>query len=169
MAKVKPELQPLFDLINGREDELADVNIFRTAANNIQTTGALMVKNRQYGWWPPEAVLTLELPWKENKPRISRIPPGIYEAEKYNSPRFKRIVILLKGVPGRTSIEIHPGNTMNDTTGCILVGKEWGDINRDGNPDVIKSNQAMDKILSLLPDTFRVRIWDCIETNKETA
>jgi hypothetical protein len=161
MKKVNPKSQIPTNLVDGIENELKEVNIFRTAENDTQTRGVIIVKNENNGWWLPEAFCTLELPWRDNQRNISRIPAGEYEAIKYYSPKFKRTVILLLDVPERTGIEIHPGNTIDDTTGCIVVGKKWGDINKDGNPDVLDGRKAMDKILSLLPETFKVRIWDC--------
>ncbi len=50
------------------------------------------------------------------------IPYGDYEVELYNSPRFKRVVPLLKNVPGFEMIEMHMGNSSTDSEGCILVG-----------------------------------------------
>jgi len=50
------------------------------------------------------------------------IPEGAYRCSMYNSPRLMREVILLHDVPGYSMIEIHPGNSANDTEGCILLG-----------------------------------------------
>ena len=44
------------------------------------------------------------------------IPPGSYRLTVYNK------VLLLHGVPNRSMIELHPGNTIKDSKGCILVG-----------------------------------------------
>ena len=51
------------------------------------------------------------------------IPTGEYEIIMYNSPRFKRLLPLLKDVPNFAGILIHRGNTIEDTSGCILVGE----------------------------------------------
>ena len=54
------------------------------------------------------------------------IPKGIYEIQLTQSPRFKRILPLLIGVPNYSGVRIHPGNTAKDTEGCILVGTSVG-------------------------------------------
>lgn len=51
------------------------------------------------------------------------IPKGIYKITLVSSPRFKRILPRLHDVPGFTGILIHRGNTIDDTSGCILVGE----------------------------------------------
>ena len=40
------------------------------------------------------------------------------------SPKFNS-VFLLHGVPDRSGILIHSGNTLRDTEGCILVGSSF--------------------------------------------
>lgn len=100
---------------------------------------------------------TLELPDLDNQTDISCIPAGTYEAVKYQSPS-KGDVILLKGVPNRTYIEIHSGNYTSQILGCILVGDSIKDINNDGVPDVTNSVNTLKKLLSILPDSFKVEI-----------
>lgn len=50
------------------------------------------------------------------------IPTGDYEVIITLSNRFKRDLPLLKDVPGFAGIRIHPGNTAEDTEGCLLPG-----------------------------------------------
>ncbi len=52
---------------------------------------------------------TIELPWKDNRPRISCIPEGRYAVERRWSPRFG-YHLWIKGVPGRSLILMHPAN-----------------------------------------------------------
>lgn len=52
-----------------------------------------------------------------------KIPDGTYTFNKAYHDKFKCNVFELEGVPKRSAILIHPGNTQKDTIGCILVGK----------------------------------------------
>jgi hypothetical protein len=50
--------------------------------------------------------------------------------------------IELTGVPGRTNVQIHTGNTPDDSEGCILVGMKLG----DDLCSVIDSRKAYDAL-----------------------
>ena len=50
------------------------------------------------------------------------IPSGSYECVYTYSNRFKKMLPLLKYVPGFDGIRIHSGNSAKDTEGCILAG-----------------------------------------------
>lgn len=50
------------------------------------------------------------------------IPLGTYRVIITYSVRFKRLLPLIVDVPGRVGIRIHPGNTEDDTEGCLLLG-----------------------------------------------
>jgi hypothetical protein len=64
-----------------------------------------------------------------SRPEYPCIPAGTYPVEMLESPRFGQITPHLQNVPGRSLIEIHPGNNAEDTEGCLLVGqtesKDW--------------------------------------------
>jgi hypothetical protein len=52
--------------------------------------------------------------------------PGEYEVSITYSPKFKRDLPLLHGIPQFTAVRIHPGNFASDSEGCILVGVNRG-------------------------------------------
>ncbi|KKL64542.1 hypothetical protein LCGC14_2163970 [marine sediment metagenome] len=68
--------------------------------------------------------LTLELPWKDNKPFVSCIPSGIYTCERIKSPKFGH-TFRINDVPDRYDILFHRGNIKKHTEGCIVVGEQF--------------------------------------------
>jgi len=51
------------------------------------------------------------------------IPEGRYAVVISYSPKMKKWLPILLGVPMFSGIRIHAGNNASDTKGCILVGK----------------------------------------------
>lgn len=52
------------------------------------------------------------------------VPALIYKVQVTMSPKFKRLLPVLGGVPGRSGIRIHVGSKPEHSSGCILVSKE---------------------------------------------
>lgn len=50
------------------------------------------------------------------------IPVGTYKLLMTYSPKFKRQMLLVDGVPGRSGIRIHPFNYGHESQGCITFG-----------------------------------------------
>ena len=83
------------------------------------------------------------------------IPRGEYEIDLTMSNRFQKILPLLKDVPGFTGVRIHPGNTSEDTEGCILVGQT---ATKDDDDFIGKSRLAFDALMAKLETAERITI-----------
>jgi hypothetical protein len=93
-----------------------NLQIKRTNFTDKSTVGELYVNDEFFCY-------TLEDVVREEKIKNeTAIPAGEYEITITYSPRFKRYLPLLHDVPNFSGVRIHPGNTANDTEGCILVG-----------------------------------------------
>lgn len=72
------------------------------------------------------------------------IPFGTYKVILSMSSKFKKILPLLLNVPQFDGIRIHPGNTDEDSSGCILVG--INDIKGRISKSTITFNSLMTKL-----------------------
>ena len=99
---------------------------------------------------------TLELPWLNNQRNISCIPAGLYECTKHFSSKNGEC-IAVHDVLMRDYIQIHFGNRLEDTQGCVLVGDSQL-FQENGEPMVTNSRKTMAKLLKLLPETFLMEI-----------
>lgn len=99
--------------------------------------------------------LTLEDPWQNNQSRVSCIPEGTYTCKPHNGEKYKNVWIL-ENVSGRSAILMHSGNTTDDTMGCILVGKSFGQVN--GKYGILNSTQALNELRDSLPKEFQLQI-----------
>ena len=83
------------------------------------------------------------------------IPCGFYRLRMTYSPAFQQILPILDGVLGyardpqsgmrRTGIRIHAGNTIEHTTGCILVGEADEQKMR-----LLSSRKALEQLIDYL-------------------
>lgn len=100
------------------------INLERIESSNEGTFGQLSAPT----FW----CYTGELPWRNNEPSISCVPPGTYSAILTFSPRFGRGLYLLAPTAPRSGIRIHPANVMGDPplrsqlNGCIALGEKLG-------------------------------------------
>lgn len=83
------------------------------------------------------------------EPTAVKIPTGRYAAELRWSKRFGETVVYIH-VPGRSGIEIHPGNCPADSGGCVLVGTAVNGACLDN------SRQALRRTVKALPQKFTV-------------
>jgi hypothetical protein len=101
---------------------------------------------------------SIELAWKENRPQISCIPAGNYKVVYRESPKYPRHYHILD-VPNRSFILIHPANFAGsnnpktgkpDLLGCIGLGNGFGDLNKDGIVELLRSTPTMNSLLSIV-------------------
>ena len=128
--------------------------LFRIVASELATLGVLVCGCEPF-------CVTLEEPWRENKRNVSCIPAGSYDVVWSFSPRFRKRLPILKGVPERKYIRIHSGNSTRDTEGCILLGREHtlnGMI-----PWITESRSTFERFrIATKGDPFRLKIvWAC--------
>jgi hypothetical protein len=99
--------------------------LLRTSSGDQGTFGVLQSGNY--------SCFTGELPWRDNRRKVSCIPEGDYEVKPVKSPKFG-VIYGLFGVPGRSHILLHNGNFCGDVAkgyvshveGCIITGSRIG-------------------------------------------
>ena len=91
---------------------------------------------------------TIELPWLDNRPRVSCIPEGTFRTRWRYSLKFKRH-LLLEGVSGRDLILVHPANdAVKELRGCIapvskLTGEGMGSGSAKAFKDLLQCLEAL--------------------------
>lgn len=109
---------------------------------------------------------TLELPDLDNQRNISCIPEGFYDVVPRTSPKYSNH-LHITNVEGRSLVLIHWGNyagsinprtRRSDIRGCVLVGKEFVDLDGDGLADITSSKKTFKKLMSVAPDGFVLEI-----------
>ena len=108
----------------------------------------------------------IELPDRDNRSNISRIPAGEYRATWHHSPRFGGCY-WVRDVQGRSAILTHAGNWAGDTEkgfkthsyGCILVGSYVGKL--AGQKAVLASRPALRRFFEAMNrEDFMLRIME---------
>ena len=98
----------------------------------------------------------LERPWINNQVNVSCIPDAVYEVKPDEEGKYTGHPEI-QAVPGRTEIIIHPANEVHEIIGCLAPGSSFA-INAAGEPTVISSRAAYEKVLEKLGTTFDLTI-----------
>ena len=133
---------------------MIEVEIIRGKDNGIQTVGAL------YLWGDVSyACDTIERTYANNQRQISCIPAGKYICKKVVATEaIPYPHIWITNVSNRDGIKIHSGNLYSHSKGCVIVGKGFSDINKDGQQDILYSRDTLKELMSILPDEFNLTI-----------
>ena len=92
-----------------------------------------------------EICKTIELPWRNNKARVSCIPEGKYKIRKRFSAKFKWHLELIN-VKNRKYILLHPANNaLKELNGCIAPVSQ---ITGEGRGN--ESRKAFEKLKNLV-------------------
>jgi hypothetical protein len=134
-------------------------------ADNQPTLGVLYAREAT----PRELCLTLEEPWRDadhdglGDTGVSCIPAGTYKGfirvsrKKGGTGKRDYDVPQLERVPGRGAIQIHIGNTLDHTEGCILVGLS----RTKGGGFIENSTKAFKRVMDYLGDgPFEIEVVD---------
>ena len=110
---------------------------------------AVQIRGNFYGYSGADELFhckTIELPWRDNLQGVSCVPAETYQIVLEHSSKFKTELFELKGVKGRSECKFHWGNYYYLLEGCILVGKEFADINHDGYNDVTDTRNTVNRM-----------------------
>ena len=91
------------------------------------------------------ACVTLEDYNRQNANNVSCIPAGQYICKRYSSPKYPNTFEVTQ-VQDRSYILFHPGNTDDDTAGCILLGSKFGWLG--DNKAILESRTAFDNFIT---------------------
>lgn len=119
---------------------MKQLRLIRVTEFNNATLGVLCIDDS------PEMV-TLEDAWRDNERRISCIPVGRYTIKLHRSPKFG-LTYQVTNVPERDHILFHAGNTHKDTHGCILLGLQYGRLDKE--TAILASRSAFQKFMELM-------------------
>ena len=128
--------------------------LYRLAAREDATLGMLVIDDLPF-------CATLEEPWKENRRRVSCIPAGTYDVDWSFSPKFGKVLPILREVKGRKYIRIHTGNHTGHISGCLLVGEKHELVR--GIPWVMSSRATFERFsVAVKRQAFTLKIkWAC--------
>ncbi len=130
------------------------MNVATIARDQLGPAGS---ETPTFGVWSMDGEMspycqTLELPDNENAHMISCIPAGVFPFVYRWSEKHGRNIWHIV-VAGRDEIEVHIGNTIIDTDGCVLVGLARGPVLcRDGvtRPGITGSHGTFDALYAEL-------------------
>lgn len=128
------------------------VYLLRHSDDGTESMGVLNATNKRGDM----TAVTLELPYLENKQDISCIPTGAYPCKWTRSNRLSNVAgydvftYEVLNVPNRAGIRIHSANFFSQLLGCIALGDDLIDLNKDGHEDAANSRATVKKFNEIM-------------------
>lgn len=108
---------------------MKDLNLVRKIFTDVSTIGELFIDGKHFCWTLEDIDRQRQkdgsiIPWNIGIkiPGETAIPYGTYEVITNYSNRFKKVMPLIKDVPGFTGVRLHSGNDVDSTEGCPVLG-----------------------------------------------
>lgn len=129
------------------------LHVLRNQSTSTGTPGGLTVLETAL------MLVSLELPWKQNRSGVSCIRAASYSCDIWYSPHLQRNVLRLEDKYGRKDCLVHNGNFAGDADlgfetqvhGCTLVGSAYAQVpvpNTDKTQfGVINSKDSLARLL----------------------
>lgn len=99
--------------------------------------------------------VTLEPPDRENQRSVSSIPAQQYTCRRYSSAKYPD-TFEVTNIPGRSKVLFHPGNIVEHTQGCIILGQYFGKFRDDRA--VLNSGKTFREFMSLMGDAQELHL-----------
>lgn len=120
------------------------MTIPRDVITDVSTGGVLSIDGKFFCYTLEDKDRKLEINPGDKVYGKSAIPRGTYKVVMDYSPKYKKMMPHILDVPGFSGIRFHPGNTIEDTDGCVLLG------DKRAYNTVIDSKIAFDRFVSVI-------------------
>jgi hypothetical protein len=110
----------------------------RTKEINNAVIGELSINDKFFCYTLEDKIRTVKIKHQ------TCIPAGTYKILLTLSQRFKTVLPILLNVPNFEGIRIHAGNTVADTSGCLLIGSAVKD------DTLLHSKTTLEQLLNLM-------------------
>ena len=129
------------------------VRLIRLEESPQGTFGVLVICSQVF-------CVCLERPNEINERNISSIPAQQYQCLKIHSPRYGETFEIVD-VPGRSHVLFHAGNTIDSTSGCVLLAQYFGKL--CGYRAILNSGATFKKFMEIMKDinSFNLTIVEC--------
>lgn len=122
------------------------IRLTRILQTDVATYGVLSNDN-----YP--LCVTLELPWLNNEPNASCIPPGQYNVQQFQSTEHGQVWEIMD-VPDRSAILLHEGNFPSNSRGCIICAQYFA----GQSATIYNSDITIELLRNVLPPQFTLTI-----------